>query len=312
MIPEPLIFWESLALFEAGLEPPDLAGPHHEAVEQGAGEAIRQGGAVLLELGRRALTRHLGTGHRHLAGLFSADEVLLLAEAIERALAAGESLARLLLLDRMHGVARRELGARESRLTEATFLPHAALDFFRGLLGLLGTDPQRQGPTLARRAFTLAVATGQELLTKVQDAIAERIASGQMTSGPRAVAELLKAAGVSPRNPQYAEAVFRTNYLDSFNQTYQDELSASADTFPVWKYSNPDDSRSRPTHAARNGQYYPSSVPFTYVRGTTAKDVINCRCLPIAVDKWTWKELRDKGARLADGYQEAPAPGLRR
>ena len=300
-----LLRLESLALAEAALAAPDLAGPHHERVEAAAGAAITKGGAVLLALARDAVARLVAHGRAGPHGLFSADELLLLAEAIEEALAGGESLARLLLLDHTHQVARRELGVAEGRLREA-ILPDAVLDFFRGLLPLLGADPHRSGPTLARRAFTLAVATSHELLAKVQAAIGDRIKSGKVSSGPRAVAALLDAAGVSPKNPQYAEAVFRTNYLDSFNETYQAQLSRSQATFPVWKYSNPDDSRSRPAHAARNGLYYPSSVPFTAVRGTAAKDVVNCRCLPIAVDKWAWRDLKAKGARLADGYTEAP------
>ncbi len=89
-------------------------------------------------------------------------------------------------------------------------------------------------------------------------------------------------------------------------------MSAQQDLFPTWRYSNPDDSRSRPSHAARNGLYYPSSVPFTAIRGTAAADVINCRCLPIAIDRWSWRALRAAGARLADGYSEPAALALAR
>lgn len=308
-----LLELEALALAEAALRPPDIAGLHHAAIEDTVGRQLKKGGRAFLALARRAVARKLEAPAVHRGpGLFTPDELLLLAELLGDALKAGQNLAHLLLLDQMHGAARRELGVKESRLLEAAGpIPQAALDFFRGLLPLLGTDPQRSGPALARRAFTLAVATSEELLKKVQDAIAGRIESGQVTRGERAVQAILDDAGVSSRNPQYAATVLRTNVMDSYGQAYQDQLSRSTKTFPVWKMTNPADSRSRPSHAARNGNYYPSNVSFSSVRGTGPEDVINCRCVQVAIFFRDWQSLKAKGARLADGYDEIePAPEI--
>lgn len=204
-----------------------------------------------------------------------------------------------------------------ARLTEAagpTLEPAAALDYFRGLAPDLGTDPGRIPPDLRRKAFTLAAATGEELLQKVQAAIADRIQSGEVTTGPKAVQALLDAAGVAPGHPEgrdgYAATVFRTNTMDAWNQGLQDELAQQQETFPVWRYSNPHDSRSRPEHAARNGRYYPASVTFNQIRGTGIEEVANCRCTAVPIDRWQWADLKAKGARLADGYHE-PAPVTR-
>lgn len=176
--------------------------------------------------------------------------------------------------------------------------PDDALSFFRALLPTLGTDPARQLPDLRRTAFTLAVATEQELLATVQQVIAGRLASGDVGTGKAAVQAVLDAAGVGS-DPRYAETVFRTNAMDSYNQGLQDQLQQEAETFPVWKYSAVTDNRARPWHAARNGNYYPTSTPFNRVRGTDAKDVMNCRCTAIPIDKWEWAELQEKGARLS-------------
>jgi predicted double-glycine peptidase len=182
--------------------------------------------------------------------------------------------------------------------------PVQALDFFRALLPFLGTDPMRLLPDFRRHAFTLCVATEIELLRKVQGVIAERLANGDTTTGSAAVQAVLDAAGVSARNSGYAEMVFRTNAMDSYNQGLQDQMREEIDTFPVWRYSNPHDNRSRKTHAEKNGLYYPTSVPFTVIRGTGIEDVAQCRCTPVPIDRWNWAHLRRRGARIADGYQD--------
>lgn len=206
------------------------------------------------------------------------------------------------------------LPVQESRLHQVlesaplpALAPDAALDFFRSLVPLLGTDPLRVLPAFRRTAFTLAVATETELLGKVKQVILDKLATGDVWSGPRAVQQVLDAAEVSQAQPGYARTVFRTNAMDAYNQGLMDQLSQEQETFPVWKYTNPDDGRSRRDHALKNGRYYPTGVSFVQVRGTDPKDVCNCRCVPVPVDKWSWSELRKKGARIADGFPDAPA-----
>jgi hypothetical protein len=181
--------------------------------------------------------------------------------------------------------------------------PDAAIDFFRALIPTLGTDPGRVLPDLRRTAFTLAAATEQELLQAVKGVILDRLTTGQASTGPAAVRAALDAAGVGDGG-NYATTVFRTNVMDSYNQGLHDELKDLADTFPVWKYSNPGDNRSRPDHSARSGNYYPASVTIDQVRGTEPKEKMNCRCVPIPVDKWTWADLYAKGTRVAQGYPD--------
>jgi SPP1 gp7 family putative phage head morphogenesis protein len=198
--------------------------------------------------------------------------------------------------------------SRQALREVAPMPPGQAIQYFSGLIPTLGTDPQRFGADLQRHAFTLAVATDRQLLQSVQDAIRQRLQSGQ-SAGPQAIQALLDQAGVTPDNPQYAEMVFRTNTMDAYNQGGTQALQDPdvSDTFPVWQYSNPHDRRSRPSHAERDGNYYPAAVPFVQVRGTDIADAANCRCTSIPIDKWTWAKRRAAGARIADGYADVPA-----
>ena len=117
---------------------------------------------------------------------------------------------------------------------------------------------------------------------------------------PAAIRAILDEAGVSEASPKYAETVFRTNAMDSYNQGAQDQLAAEAETFPAWTYSNPHDGRSRPEHAARNGNLYPTSRTFNSVRGTEKKDVMNCRCTIVPVDRWELEEMLAAGETFAE------------
>lgn len=233
------------------------------------------------------------------------------------------------VIDRFVDAQRKALPGRggkfaESLLTEDEtanafddYLHRKAIDYLRSLVPRLGTDV---GLTelFRRTAFTLAVATEQTVLDNVQSVLLDVLRTGSVAGVPsepgqpremsatERVQACLDAAGVNPANPQYAEAVVRTNIVSSYNAGYQDEFRRS-ELFSVYVYSNPHDSRSRPSHAARDGKYYPKDVPFEQVRGEGPEDAINCRCTPIALDKWTWAERKANGAKIADGYPDVPA-----
>lgn len=192
-----------------------------------------------------------------------------------------------------------ELGAPVEPLS-----PEEAVAYFKGLVPTLGTDPLIFGDLMRRRAFTLAVATEIELLDKVQAAIADMLETGVVSQGPQRIQVILDAAGVTTRNPVYAEMVMRTNMMDSYNQASDEERMDSdvIDWFPVWEYSNPVDHRSRPHHAARDGKYYPAEVPFRAVRGLGIADAASCRCLAIPVFGPDWEKLQAAGKRVETSW----------
>jgi hypothetical protein len=290
-----------------------IAGPDGKKADKLLDAAVRLGTATLGDISEAAVERLVkrprpGQAKR----LFNDDERQELADALAATLASGHLLGRSRVRERMRQLEQfgDEPPATFSRRA-TQFLrfadepiqplaPEQALDYFTRLIPELGTDPRRFGAMMERQAFTLAVATEQTLLDKVQRTISEAILTGE--PGPRDVQKILDAAGVSPANPQYAEMVFRTNMMDSFNAGTTRELQDPAvqEYFPVWRYAAIVDDRSRLWHAIRNGQYYPSSVPFAEVRGEDISDVANCRCGQTPIDKFEWDKLKAAGATLEE------------
>lgn len=293
-----------LALAEADVAP----GPQADPVGDLLARVLRDGRRGLETLARQALARWLAMGPQAVLGrvtLFDEPERAALAELLASVRGMGELLGRALVRDRQ---ARAEAGAvHESRLLEKVSVPsvllspEAAVEFFRGLAPTIGIDPEQFGFDQRRRAFTLAVATDNELLDLIQDLIRERLETGKgVSTAPAQIRKLLDDAGVTPRNPAYAETVFRTNMMDAYVTGVEQERTDPEviDSFPVWQYSNPTDARSRPEHAARDGNYYPAEVPFNQVRGSDIGNLANCRCVPRPIFRDDWRDLQRRGARL--------------
>lgn len=266
--------------------------------------AIAHGSDVLQEIALAVVTRLLAGEPAR----FTDEERQALTDTFAAVNGTADQLARALLRDYLRLM--EEQHTQESLLREEVgrpvrpLSPEAAVEYFRSLVPTLGTDPEFFGATMRRAAFTLTVATEQELLSKVQTSIAAYLATGEQQHGRFAVARILESAGVSPKNLQYAEMVFRTNAMDAYNTAADEERQDPdvIDAFPVWKYSNPGDSRSRPEHAARDGKYYPANVPFRVVRGLDAADACNCRCVAIPVYRREWAKLQSQGARVESGW----------
>jgi hypothetical protein len=180
--------------------------------------------------------------------------------------------------------------------------PTEAIDYFRNLVPTLSVRPDRFGPLLGRQSFTMAVATDEYILNKVKSVIAEQIAAGTRLDPVGDIRDILDGAGVTPSNPQYAEMVYRTNMQDSYIQGQQAEYSSPTmqDHFPAWEYHAIVDERARPHHAEKNGNLYPSSIPFTEVRGTDAADVINCRCGFSPIHKLELARRLEAGERVQE------------
>jgi hypothetical protein len=188
-----------------------------------------------------------------------------------------------------------------------TFTPYEALMYFLRLVPQLGIDPQLFGPRVERHAFTLAVATERTLVERVQRALAESIAGirvddpqgrgSQPLTPTERVMQAMDAAGVSPRNPQYAEMAVRTNVLDSYHTGLDRELAQPEmqEAFPVWQYLGVRDGREGEDHRSKFGRYYPASASFNAVRG---KRVWNCRCSKKVLTAKAWERAMSAGTQL--------------
>lgn len=186
------------------------------------------------------------------------------------------------------------------------FAPEKALEYFKGLHPKLGElPPERFGTLMQREAFTLAVATEEVLLVKVQEAIVQflqGVPPGEPYPEPTAkvIDKILIDAGVGRKGPAYAEMVFRTNAHDAYITGSEAERMDPdvLPVFPVWRWDSIDDERTRDTHRARYHKYYPGVVSFQAVRGSKPEDVINCRCVPTAIYIDDWEELQASGAKV--------------
>lgn len=177
--------------------------------------------------------------------------------------------------------------------------PESAVEYFRRLVPTLAPGAVRYGPRLDRHAFTLAVASDQVILDRVKAAILRALTEGG--SGTPEVQEILDAAGVSHRNPQYAELVVRTNVLDALNEGQTAELAEPGmrEAFPVWQYDGIRDGRQGKDHEPKFDKYYPSAASFAEVRGPR---VFNCRCGHSPIHRALWAQLQRDGARAEESW----------
>lgn len=173
--------------------------------------------------------------------------------------------------------------------------PQAAVDYFLSLVPTLGIDPQRYIGQQRRQAFTLAASANQALTNRIQNMIAEGMRNNVSRADTTArIQASLDAAGVSTRNPQYAEMVYRTNAMDSFQTGMYEEgrAPAVAHMFPVWQYLGINDHRAGADHRPKFDKFYPAEATFAQVRGNRP---YNCRCSMRWVDRYEWEELRASG-----------------
>jgi hypothetical protein len=299
-----------------------IGGAAGDVVERLLAKAIRHGGNAITDLTWAAVERLGQAGLLNASQLFSHAQRDELADMFAGILGASEALGRALVRDfqqrtlRAHGdlvecvqiYTLHEV--LEGDADPPIITPEKALAYFAALVPSLGTDPQRFGADMRRRAFTLAVVTDTELLGRVRDVIRNAIQSGKIPGLRLAVSEILDGAGVG-RGGGYAELVIRTNVMDAYNTGADQERMDPAviDTFPVWRYAGIADGRERHTaedgnHHSFFGKYYPAAMAFAEVRDSIKLSPWNCRCTSIPISKWEWAKLYAAGARIADGYPD--------
>ena len=272
-----------------------IAGEDGQAAIHLAKAAMDEGRAVLESISRHAIQRQLD-GER--GPLFNQDELELLAEAIASTNATAELLGRYRIREQADGDTAKRFAAFDEKMPGTQRIrpvpPAAALEYFRGLMPSLadfpGFDERHR-----RDAFTLAENTGAVMLRQVQKAIADAMQSGD--GGRPDIQDILDKAGVSVRNPQYADMVMRTNATDAYNAGYDDERQAPdvVEEFPVWEYLGIDDGRQGKDHEPHFGKYYPAEATFAEVRG---KRPFNCRCSQRAINRREWARLQQQGAKV--------------
>jgi hypothetical protein len=178
--------------------------------------------------------------------------------------------------------------------------PERAIEYFEQLDPQIVADPATWLDGIHRRAFAIARRTDKQVTQSVYEAIKSELQTGR--PAVQAVTQILDDSGTSENNPAYAELVVRTNVMQSLNAGHEAEVRGTPEVaamYPVWQYHAIRDGRERPNHGRRDGQYYPAQLTFAEVRGTQARDVINCRCNFSWVSRPRWRKLEAQGAILS-------------
>jgi hypothetical protein len=291
-----------------------LAGKDGERIAALIDQSQARGIDVIYSLSRKALARHLAHGHYvalATGSMFDADELRTLVSWLGNVIATGDLLGRYRVRERMskaqaafglHRFAEGDIPFAAIPDSIPILTPMNAVNYFKGLVPMLGRDVPRWIQTMERAAFTMATATEQTILTKVQGIIADRLQTGRaFGTAPADIEDVLTEAGLTPANSQYASMVFRTNAMDAYNVGIVHEMTHPdvKDFFPVYRYLGILDGREGDDHRPHFGKYYPSSVPFHTVRG---ERIFNCRCTPAPIDRYQWADLQSQGVKVETSW----------
>lgn len=243
--------------------------------------------------------------------LFTPEQEESLHATLSATIATGDLLARSVIARRADQARRRHRVTLYSEIPFKSYVPDdlklfspkRALEYFTKLVPSL-TLPADWEQEIERSAFTAVAATSQDVLERIRDIIIGGLTRGEM-DGPQTIRSVLEKAGMMPNNPQYGELIFRTNIMDAHSVGHDREMQdpEMRELFPAWLYSATIDEGSRPWHARKNDRMYEQRVPFVLVRGITARNVVNCRCMPIDLDKWEVSDRLLAGERLYTGVE---------
>lgn len=275
-------------------------------------KAKERGSKVLVEITESALKRALS--EFGLVGVvsgkfFNDDELARLTDALTETNVAANLLGRSQVRARMQEPERD--GPMLAKFVEQSRVaPMRAIEFFSRLVPMVGASPDEFIRDQEQVGFTMARVTSDTVLREVQRSILRRLTTGEdFEGGPREIQGILENAGLSPKDPNYATSVFRTNMMLAYTSGIDEERRQPdvIEQFPIWRWLGVPDNRQRPKHRELQGNYYPADVTFDSVRGTAAEDVIQCRCQPQLISRSRWIRLRAAGAKIADGYAD-PVP----
>lgn len=264
-----------------------------------------------------SLKRHLARSTTLPAALFDDHEILTLTNAFAGPLAVSSLLGRARIRQSFIDVSSGKVNVETFNEPATTgfgvdwllslVTPQSAIDYFRRLIPIsIGDD--LFGSLITGQAFSLAATTSTTIRRQIAKVIDERLETGkQVRATGQEVNEILDEAGI-PHKKGYGQMVSRTNMMEAYRHGSWDEFQDPdiAAFFPVWQYSGIPDGRERmgpmpekPDHHRWFGKYFPRERDFFSVRGLEAKDVINCRCNWIGINRYRWARLQKQGAKLA-------------
>jgi SPP1 gp7 family putative phage head morphogenesis protein len=178
--------------------------------------------------------------------------------------------------------------------------PEKAIAFFRSKGIEVSFDWHDMWKDARAKAFTVAKATRLDVLKDIRDAVDKALATGQTSAQfKKELTPLLQAKGwwgkqivVDPRtgtkikaqlgSPRRLATIYNANMQSSYMAGRYQEQMENAEAQPWWMYVAVMDSRTRPAHAAMNGQVFRCDDPFWAT--CYPPNGWNCRCRVRAMD----------------------------
>lgn len=144
------------------------------------------------------------------------------------------------------------------------------------------------------KAFTVAHCMKMDILQDIRQAYDKALAEGvSLSRFKRDLMPILQAKGwwgkkaeISPKTglpevytagtPWRLNTIYRTNMATSYAAGRYQQMVDNIEDQPLWMYDAVNDSRTRPTHAALDGQVFPADDPFWNTHFPPSG--FNCRC----------------------------------
>ena len=180
--------------------------------------------------------------------------------------------------------------------------PEAAIDHFRDKVSLTPDEFYSLAEEYRALAFTVSGVAGLDAIYDIYREILRAMEQGlTLEQFRRNVNEVFARKGWRGLTPYRADNIFRTNVMMALNvgryreMTDPDVLAAR----PFWQYDAIDDSRTRPTHRALDGQVRRADDPFwdTWY----PPNGYRCRC---GVRSLSAGQVRREGIQIQEGIPE--------
>lgn len=171
-----------------------------------------------------------------------------------------------------------------------------AIEFFRDKVVLSPQEFSQLYAEARTRAFTVAGIAKLDVLHDIHEELTKAIEDGLTQERWRqSVNKMLERRGWRGLTPYRADNIFRTNIQTAY-QVGRYQQMTDPDVVarrPYWMYDAVNDSRTRPTHLAMDGQVYPADHPFWDV--WYPPNGYRCRCGVIALSE---AEVRARGLEV--------------
>ena len=181
--------------------------------------------------------------------------------------------------------------------------PRRVIEYFRSKGYEFSWDWREVWQAEHARAFTVAKAARQDVLSTLHGAVDKALAEGQtlrqftdeLEPKLRSLGWWGRRDGVQLGSPHRLKTIFRTNVRVAYSSAQYRHQAANARSRPYWQYLAILDERTRPAHAELHGMVFRHDDPFwdTFY----PPNDWHCRCMVRAL---TERELADRGLAVSD------------